>query len=200
MKKASDSLLGSAMQWILFAVFCLSLCACKPDYTPKPSGFFRIETGENNYQPYAEDLPCQFLYSTKAKIETLQADKENENWFNITYPSFNARIYCSYLKIKPDDFIAAAEDSRKFVYRHSVKANNIEMELFSNEDKRTSGTLYIIEGNVASPLQFTLSDSISCFFRGALYFNEAVKPDSVAPVVEFIHRDIKELMESFTNK
>lgn len=176
------------------------MTACNNHYTPKPSGFFRIDTGANEYRNYDESGRFGFLYSDKASIEPLKTEKKGEEWFNINYPEFNARIYCSYMDIKPGDFDKAAEDSRTFVYRHAIKADNIDMKLFSNEEENVYGTLYLIDGNVASPIQFTLSDSVSYFFRGALYFNESTDRDSIAPVLDFIDKDIHELISSFRKK
>ena len=162
-------------------------------HTPKPAGYFRIETGEPQYQPYNHERGFSFQHSTKSVIEPSQ----KENWFNIFYPAFNARIHCSYMNISPSDYDAAVEDSRKFVYRHTVMAEDIRINLFENPDACVAGILYEIDGEVASPVQFILSDSSSYFFRGALYFNFSPNEDSIAPVLNFIKKDISALMETF---
>lgn len=182
---------------LLFLLTALGFSACNNQHqTPKPSGFFRIETGEHQYQQ-AEQKGYRFSYSRKAEIKQLVADKRNEEWFNIHYPAFGANIHCSYFGITPKEFVGASEDSRNFVYKHSTKADNIDRILFSNEENKVYGTLFEIEGRVASPIQFTVSDSTSFFFRGALYFSESVNRDSIAPVLDYIREDIKMLMDSF---
>ena len=60
--------------------------------------------------------------------------------------------------------------------------------------------LYKLEGNTASAIQFVLTDSTQYFFRGALYFNAAPNKDSIAPVLQFIEKDIIQLMETFKHK
>lgn len=177
-----------------------ALLACNQSYTPKPSGYFRIDTGEHRYREFTGSNQYDFSYSEQAKIAAIKADRPDEEWFDIRYPAYQAAIHCSYMPIRPGGFTAASEDSRSFVYRHSTKADNIELDLFSNASERIYGQFYRIEGQVASPIQFTLSDSTSFFFRGALYFNQAVNRDSIAPVLQFIETDIRELMRSFKKK
>ncbi len=172
----------------------LFLTACN-HYTPKPSGYFRIETGKHAYRNYQSEH-FSFDYSTQARIESLPAEKD-ERWFNILYPLFGARIYCSYRPIHPEDFIPAMEDSRKFVYKHAVKADDIQMQVYENQEMKISGVIYEIKGDVASPIQFTVSDSIAHFFRGAVYFDCIPNPDSIAPSLNFIREDIGTLIESF---
>jgi gliding motility-associated lipoprotein GldD len=78
-----------------------------------------------------------------------------------------------------------------------MKANAITKEPFSNPEKRVYGTLYHLEGNVASPLQFMLTDSSSHFFRASLLFNTVPNQDSIAPVLIYIKEDVMRLIESF---
>ena len=46
-------------------------------------------------------------------------------------------------------------------------------------------------------MQFWITDSTTHYVRGALYFNVAPNPDSIAPVDEYIREDIRHLIESF---
>ena len=53
-----------------------------------------------------------------------------------------------------------------------------------------------LEGDVPSPFQFMVHDSTSHFLRGALYFQVATKNDSLAPVINYVKRDIHHLIET----
>ncbi|MCC8172861.1 MAG: hypothetical protein LIO65_00175 [Odoribacter sp.] len=55
-----------------------------------------------------------------------------------------------------------------------------------------------MEGNTASPAQFFVTDSVKHFLRGALYFNERPHNDSLAPVIDYLRKDIEVLMESIS--
>lgn len=60
-----------------------------------------------------------------------------------------------------------------------------------------SGFAFEMKGPAASPFQFFLSDSTNHFFRGALYFNTQARPDSLAPVYEFVREDLMKMIETF---
>jgi hypothetical protein len=55
--------------------------------------------------------------------------------------------------------------------------------------------LFVLEGPVATPLQFFVTDSVT-FTRGSLYFNHRPNPDSVAPVLARLESDLQLLMET----
>jgi gliding motility-associated lipoprotein GldD len=90
-----------------------------------------------------------------------------------------------------------SEDARKYVYKHSVKADGISERVFEHPEKKVYGVFYDITGNAASSVQFTLTDSTQHFVRGALYFNNVPNKDSIAPMVDYIREDMVRLMESF---
>ena len=70
--------------------------------------------------------------------------------------------------------------------------------MIEDPEREVYGILYDVEGEVASQLQFFLTDSTDYFFRGALYFNCRPNPDSLAPVLNFIHSDVEKLIETIT--
>ena len=173
---------------------CLFCAACT-HYSPKPSGYYRIDLPEPAYcwQTFSA-FDC--LISEYAQIAELSSSDDDE-FFNLVYPRWNAQIYCSYFVIKKNNLTELLEESRKFVYLHTVKADAIREQRYENTEHQTFGILYDIRGNVASPTQFVLTDSIRSFFRCALYFDNIPNQDSIAPVLEYINNDIQVLMESF---
>ena len=58
----------------------------------------------------------------------------------------------------------------------------------------------LLDGESASPLQFMLTDSVSRFFRGALYYDCVPNADSLAPVTRYLKQDVVELIQSFNWK
>ena len=54
--------------------------------------------------------------------------------------------------------------------------------------------------NISYPIQFLLTDSVSNFFRGALYFDCKPNADSLAPAIQYIREDIIELIQTFSWK
>ena len=180
---------------LFFIPFCFFLFSCS-NPVPKPHAYYRIDLPEHQYKTFTGYQDFSFDLSLYAKVEP-EIDTVEREWFNIHYPAFNAQIYCSYFPIKPSQLNAFLEDDHKFVYRHVMKADAITKQPFSNPEKRVYGVLYHLEGNVASPLQFILTDSLSHFFRASLLFNTIPNQDSIIPVLTYIKEDVRQLIESF---
>ena len=86
------------------------------------------------------------------------------------------------------------KDAEDLVFGHEVAALGIRRQALDVKGK--SGVLYVLEGPVAAPLQFFVTDSVSHFMRGSLYFNHAPNPDSTAPVLERMEADVRRIMET----
>lgn len=177
---------------IIATAVCLILAGCT-NYTPKPRGYFRIALAEKNYDTARVDEPVSFEYPSN--VARIERHRGNDEFFDIAYPGYNARIYCSYKNIE-NNFYSISEDSRNFVYKHAVKADAITEQPFENPDRNMYGILYQIKGNTASQVQFILTDSTRHFLRGALYFNNHPNKDSLAPVADYITEDIVRIMET----
>jgi len=102
----------------------------------------------------------------------------------------------SYLTIDAN-LDAYTEECRKFVVEHEVKASAINEQQVANKKDKIYGTIYDIEGNAASNMQFYLTDSTRNFVRGALYFYAVPNKDSLEPVVNFVKQDINHLIQTF---
>jgi len=180
--------------FILF--FSLTLASCGGNFTPKPYGYFRVDMPEHSYRTVDTlSLPYKFDLSVIARV-VKHEEKGEKYWIDIQYPQLNANVYCSYKPIH-NNLFELSEDSRRYVYKHAVKADGIGEKVFAHPEKQVYGILYDLEGNTASALQFVLTDSTRHFFRGALYFDNVPNKDSIAPMAEYIREDMVRLMESF---
>lgn len=178
-------------------LFSISLLvSCGETYMPKPYGYFRVDLPEHSYRVIDTlNLPYHFELSKMARV--VSRNQEGENfWIDIQYPQLNASVYCSYKPVKGNLF-ELSEDSRKYVYKHSIKADGIGEKAFENTDNQVYGILYDLKGNTASSVQFVLTDSTKHFFRGALYFENVPNKDSIAPMSDYIREDMIRLIESF---
>lgn len=176
----------------------LFLVACGQNYSPKPYGYFRVYLPAHEYRTLNNEMPFQFEYSNVANI-VVRKQPHEKYWFDLTYPKFNATLHVSYKSIH-GNFRELTEDARRFVYKHSIKADNISEIAFNNAEKNVHGILYDLTGNTASNMQFTLTDSTRHFLRGALYFDNVPNKDSIAPIAHYIRYDMVRLMESFAWK
>ena len=182
-------------------IFMLSLwaLACNnPEYTPKPTAYNRIEFPSKKYKHFVSQSPYTFDFPVYANMYPDSTDSSQPNWYNLTFPTFNARLHISYYPITSrKEFNILMEDSRKLAYKHTVKATGIDEGIINLPKKEVYGVFYTIEGNTASAAQFYLTDSNKNYLRGALYFNEAPKIDSVLPVINFLRKDLDQMIKTF---
>jgi gliding motility-associated lipoprotein GldD len=92
------------------------------------------------------------------------------------------------------DLAKHIEESRRLAMKHIGKASKIDELLIERPSDRVYGILYDFQGETASDFQFFLTDSTDHFLRGALYFNVSPNKDSLAPVIEYVERDIRHLV------
>lgn len=185
------------MRYNFFCFFLCLFCISCQDYTPKPRGYFRIEPGLPQYTPLSlESLPYTFDISRLATVE-LPPESEPAGWMRIVYPALGAKIYGTYLPITPATLSVAEEESRSLVSRQARQAVSVTEKAYSNPEQHVYGSLFLLEGEVASPVQFMLTDSLSRFFRGALYYDCKLNPDSLAPVTHYLQADIMEMIQTF---
>jgi gliding motility-associated lipoprotein GldD len=181
---------------LFFIALMLIFVSCNRNQTPRPYGYFRIEMPEPIYETYNQTA-VPYFFDKSAIATIIPCPEAGENyWIDISYPLFNANIYCSYKKVEGNLF-ELTEDARRYVYKHSVMADGIGEQVFQNDEKQVYGVLYDIRGNTASSIQFVLTDSVHHFFRGALYFDNVPNKDSIAPVIDYLRGDMVRLMESF---
>lgn len=178
---------------ILF-VLCLS---CKSDYMPKPIGYNRISLPVNEFVSLPDTFPYQFELSRHAKILKDSSWIAEPYWIDLYYPDFEASIQISYKVIDHKEellreYLATAY---KLTSKHQVKAYAIDEAIIRTQQGKTA-VIAQLEGEVPSQFQFFSTDSVNHFIRGALYFNTATQNDSLAPVIEFIRKDIFHLLNT----
>jgi len=180
----------------LIAGASLLLSGCGKSSIPRPYGYFRVDLPKHAYRTIDTlGLPYRFDLPKNAKIIS-RATPSEKYWIDIYYPNLNASIYCSFKPVK-GNLIDLLEETRKIVYKHSVRADGIGEKVFAHPEKNVHGILYDLTGNTASSVQFVLTDSTQHFFRGALYFNNVPNKDSIAPMSNYIREDVIRIMESF---
>jgi gliding motility-associated lipoprotein GldD len=189
---------------IIYLLIFFTLLNCKPVYTPKPRGFFRIDFPEKKYVEMDMGFPYKFHIPDYAKIKPDPENMDKENWINVSVPQNRAEIHISYYDLyKNYDsrkllLSKLIEETRTLAYKHSIKANSINEQIYMNPGEKVYGTVYRIGGNAASPMQFFLTDSVTHFLRGALYIRATPNTDSLKPVIDFLENDVIRLIETTT--
>ncbi len=179
----------------LFVISILiSIMSCNDNKTvPRPRGYFRIDVPEKSYKKY--EGTCPFMFEIP-KYSFIVKNENEKCWMDVYFPQNKATVYLTYKEVN-DNLNTHLEDSREFVYKHTVKADAIEETKYENDSLKVYGMLYDLKGNTASSVQFYITDSTHHFLRGSLYFYVTPNKDSLAPVISFIREDIIHLIESF---
>ncbi|WP_420388550.1 gliding motility lipoprotein GldD [Roseivirga sp.] len=184
----------------IFAIILLScaVLSCEEVYLPKPKGYNRIDLPEPRYQILPDTFPYKFQFSDHSVLSRDSSKNAERYWVNLNYPQFDAVVQITYKNLvdprnKPEVLL---NEAFELAMKHKVKAYGIEESLVRIPNGQVASVTEL-EGEVPTQFQFFTSDSTRHFFRGALYFNTATKNDSLAPVIEYIKKDMMHLLNSF---
>jgi len=182
---------------IIFLVISAFVFSCKKTPMPKPMAYFRITLPEHEYQRYETDTcPYMFDYPTYASISLAKDIEYHPCWLNIDFPQFKAHLHLTLRKVN-QNLDSLLNDSHTLVYKHVIKADAINARDFVNDSLKVYATLYEIEGNAASPMQFHITDSTHYYIHGSLYFRVRPNADSLAPAIDFLKNDVMHFIGSF---
>ena len=173
--------------------------SCRPAvYMPKPAGYFRLDTpAAHQYRVFDEPgFPYTFEYPVYGVIMKDTSFKEarfdSKYWINIVFPEMNGVINITYKSFSDMvKFDSLVNESFGLSFVHNKITDG--MVPYDVHTPYASGLLYVVGGNVASKYQFTLTDSVKHFMRGALYFDVTPNADSLKPATDFLKQDIEHL-------
>jgi len=179
---------------ILFTLI-LGFIACKHDYFPKPIGYFRIDLPPKKFKVFKSECNFKFEYPDYFTVTKSEQNNAEPCWYNLNSNKFNAKIHLSYKNIN-NNINELFEECRTLVYKHDIKADAINETIYSDTLNKIYGTMFEIKGNAASNIQFYVTDNAKNFIRGALYFEVKPNKDSLAPVINFIKKDVVHFIET----
>lgn len=177
--------------------FLVLLClACESNWLPKPPGYNRIELPRHEYQRLEQGYPYQLDFSTHSRVEADSFNLGEKEWINLNYKEFGAKVHLTYKKIdQSTDFKTLSNDAFNLTAKHQIKAYGIEEAILLTPNGYKA-VVAELSGEVPTQFQFFVTDSTSNFLRGAVYFNSALKNDSLAPIIEYIKLDMAHLINS----
>ncbi len=172
----------------------LSIISCGEEdyYLPKPQSYFRIDFPEKEYVQDTLSIP---VVIERAKFSIIEQRKD-QHQFNLVYPQYKAKVHFTYFSLEDKYIQPFLEDAYNYAYQHNVKAAGIKAEPIRVDENKVYGLTYDLKGNVASPIQFFLTDSTSHFLRGALYFELRPNADSLAPVKSYLSEDLAHMYKT----
>lgn len=207
---------------ILGFVAATTLAACGGnDYSPKPQAYLRIDLPEHNY--WLVDSLCihpgdtlvsgtdtmvaitgscktfPFTFEANRCVELREKDApKGEQWLDLMYLQWDGVVFLTYKRLhSPDDLRGQTDTSTRLLEKHYQFASGIDEQVFESDDHTVHAVKWHLKGrNVASTYQFYATDSLHHFLRGALYINRTPNNDSLAPVLDYMQRDLDHLIET----
>ncbi len=178
------------------SLFGLTACNNDDNYIPKPSSYLNTNFPEHAYVKFDASCPYTFDISKAYTLRNVYEGKELTCHKDIVLGPLNGTLHFSYIDIeKPlSEYINFSINK---VDEHKIKASAIEDGQIINKKEKVYGTFFELQGNVASPFQFYLTDSISRFVSGVVYFNSPPNYDSIKPSLDYLKLDLERLFSSF---
>lgn len=181
----------------ILSVLFIVLSSCQQSSIPKPYGYIRLTMPDTCYaDAVPKGYPYRFDVSCHAEVRPVSDEQGGQYWIDLHYPALNATVHCSYQPVR-GNLRELTDDAIRFVYRHSSHASSIPEQGFVHAEARVYGVLFDLEGNTASSMQFFVTDSVRHFFRAAAYCDCVPNADSLAPVYDYLHKDVVRMVESF---
>ena len=189
--------------FLVYVILIIFLTGCKDNddvvYSPKPKGYPRIFFPEKTYRMFDSICPYKFEIPNYSVITNDKHNNAEPCWYNLNFPKFNATLHLSYKEVN-NNVSEYIEDSHNFAKRHQIKATGLDETVILKDSTKVFGLLFDISGNTASAVQFYVTDSSKHFLRGALYFNSVPNTDSLKIVVDYLRKDVLQLINTVSWK
>jgi len=183
---------------VFFLASLLLLFSCGNEITiPKPPTYLRLNLPDHRYTLFSESCPYEFEASKTFKIRSVTDEVGQLTCHkDIELTALNGMMHFSYILMENPlaDYINFAINK---VDEHKVKATAIEDSTIIRPKDRVYGTIFELQGDVASPFQFYLTDSVSNFVSGVIYMNSKPNYDSIRPSLEYLKVDLYHMLNTF---
>jgi gliding motility-associated lipoprotein GldD len=178
-----------------FALLLMALLfiSCGEDPRPKPSAFLSMQYPAPEYNMV--NINCPYVFEKNKLADIARARGANSCWINLEYELLRGTIFITYQPIK-NNLDSLLRDAQKLPLQHTIKADVIEGDVYSNPSQNTYGMFYEVSGDAASQAQFYLTDSVSHFMTGSVYFRAQPNYDSILPAATYLKNDMRHLMET----
>ena len=179
--------------------------SCKDDQIalPKPRVYPKVNYPVKEYAeleidncPFTIEVPTYFQYAKDDKQST--EEKKHKCWFDLYCEELNTYVHLSYINFdNRETFDNLVGDAFEMADKHNIKASYRQELSIDKPEENVHGLIFEIDGPVATPMQFFVTDSTKHFLRASLYFKSSVNRDSVAPIYDFLKVDMGRMIESF---
>jgi gliding motility-associated lipoprotein GldD len=163
---------------------------------PKPPTYLRLELPQHTYNTYKSNCDYHFEAASIFTIKSVSDSKGITCHKDIDLGPLNGVIHFSFIQMKEplSSYVNFANDK---VDEHKLKATAINDQTIIHPEHNVYGAFFELQGDVASPFQFYLTDSTSKFASGVVYFNSKPNYDSLKPTLDYLKMDLLKLMNTF---
>lgn len=185
------------IKYIGLLIIVFTLLSCEEEtYIPKPPTYLRIDLPDHEYKVFDSECSYEFNLSTSYEIEDAPSEEVSSCNKRVDLGPLNGIAFLRYWKIEKPlaYYINNANDE---IDRHKIKATNIVDDRIIRSEDRVFGTVFELQGDVATPYQFYLTDSLNHFVYCEVLFNSTPNYDSLKPSLEYFRTDLDEIIESF---
>ncbi len=179
--------------WFIAFAMIILLSACDEKKTvPKPPTYLEVDMPDRSYSLFADS--CRYSYEKPAYFEVKNV-RGSECNRDISFGKLNGTLHLSVIDMDTSlaTYVNYAIDK---VGEHKVKATAILDTNIIRSDANVYGTFFELQGNVASPFQFYLTDSTDRFYSGVVYFNTRPNYDSILPTLKYVKKDLMHFMNT----
>lgn len=182
--------------FFILGLFLIASCGEDPILIPKPPTYLRLELPEHSYSLYSKNCPYSFEVSNLFNVEDISEQGNPTCHKDIDFGPLNGVMHFSYIEMTEPlaTYVNFANDK---VGDHKLKATKISDQQILRPEDRVFGTFFKLQGDVASPFQFYLTDSTDRFVSGVVYFNSVPNYDSLKPTFDYVEVDLLKMVNTF---
>ena len=179
----------------IIATLLVMVSCTDPTPTPKPPTYLRLELPEPTYSQY--DDSCSYTFNLSNLYTATNAPDQAPGTCHkrIDLGPLNGMAYIRYWEMDRPlaYYVNSANDE---IDKHKLKADNILNETILRPEDNVFGSFFELQGEVATPFQFYLTDSTSRFLYCEVLFNSTPNYDSLRPTLDYLKRDLDEFMNT----
>jgi gliding motility-associated lipoprotein GldD len=174
----------------------LTACSSNELPVPKPPTYLRLDLPEHKYIHFNDGCNYTFDVSTLFKVKSVTDNTGPTCHKDIDLGPLNGVIHFSYIDMV-EPLAKYVNYSIDKVDEHKIKATAIEDSKIIRAKDKVYGTIFELQGDVASPFQFYLTDSSTKFVSGVVYFNSVPNYDSLKPSLVYLKEDLMKMINTF---
>ena len=175
----------------LFLLMFLLVGCYNDSVIPKPNAFLYKEFEKPTYKIYKSN--CGYSFQTN-DTSTISSDECN---LKINNKKLKATIFITYIKIDNNLNLIESDFNEK-MNENSKNAFFVKSSEYVSEENNIFAKYFSFSGDTPSNTHFFLTDSVSFYFSGSLFFDSKPHYDSLIPSINYMNQDIRKLIQSFS--